>query len=82
MKRGKVTSTAWAILWRSRNALDGEGTHLIYGGGVPLLFSTRAEARGYIAIDDDYIRIRPDLKGEPHGWKMPKAVRVTVEVIP
>ena len=48
---------AWAVLWRSKNALDGETTRILgYAGtvakesaGFPfLLFDSRAAAQAYI----------------------------------
>lgn len=70
--------SAWACLWRSCNALDGERSHLLRENGVPVLYPTRQLARNYIAIKFGYIARRPDLKAEPHGWKMPVPVRVDV----
>ena len=85
---GKVTRTtrAWAVLCESDNRLDGKRAYL---DGVPdhpsrtKLFFTRQQARDYNNKHYGYIRDRPDLKKEPHGWKMPKVVQVliTVEVI-
>lgn len=68
---------AWAILWRSNNRLEGKNSHLIcrWDTGVPT-YSTRKEARSVIEQDWGYIRNRPDLRAEPHGWKMPIAVKV------
>lgn len=73
---------SWAILWRSENRLDGLSEHLVLDprGRLPLLFKTRAEARQHIAGHWGYIRHRPDLRAEPHGWRMPLAVRVTASV--
>jgi hypothetical protein len=45
---------------------------------LPVLFRTRAEARRWIEANHGYIRRRPDLQREPHGWRMPIAVRVEV----
>jgi hypothetical protein len=42
------------------------------------LFHTRREARLYIDEKFGYIRRRIDLRVEPHGWRMPRAVRVVV----
>jgi len=75
--------TAWAILWRSENRLDGKQEHLV---GTPyhpcrtVLFDTRQEARAFIAEQYGYIRNHPDLRAEPFGWKMPQAVRVKIVV--
>jgi hypothetical protein len=77
----KVDSKAWGVLWHAENRLDGiteylcrnEDTHL------PALFLTRAEAREYISQRYGYIKARPDLRAEPHGWSIPRAVRVEIK---
>ena len=45
---------------------------------LPALFRTRREAREYINEKYGYIRTRKDLRAEPHFWRMPRAVRVSV----
>jgi hypothetical protein len=45
------------------------------------LFSTRLEARYYINLKYGYLRDRPDLKQEPFGWMMPRAIKVRIEEI-
>lgn len=68
---------AWGVLWRSCNHLSGKTEHLMW---TPL-FRTRKECRAYIEAEFGYFRTRPDLKYEPHGWRMPEAVRVEVKEI-
>lgn len=68
----------WGILFQSDNRLEGRTRHLQWNGEAPFLFMTRREARAFIEKRWGYIRTRPDLKAEPHGWKMPKAVKVAV----
>lgn len=69
----------WAAEWYSRNRIDGETRHLLGGPrGIPALFRTRAECRAWIASRYGYIAHRPDLRAEPHGWRVPRAVRVKV----
>ena len=70
----------WGVLWRSRNKLDGAREHLVRRDCVPALFRTRREAREFIDREYGYIRKRQDLRAEPHGWKVPVAVKVTVTV--
>jgi hypothetical protein len=71
----------WGVLWRSDSRLDGKREVL---KGDPdaitrtLLFETRAGARAYVHQWYSYIANRPDLQAEPHGWKMPKVVRVAL----
>ncbi len=72
---------AWAIKWRSQSLRDGKQEHLMGTGRIPpLLFKTRADARAHIKRYYGYISTRPDLRCEPHGWKMPMAVKVTVKI--
>ena len=71
----------WGVLWRSKNKLDGEDKHLMFfGSRIPALFHSRQEARDWINDSFGYIRNRPDLKAEPHGWRLPIPIRVRIEV--
>lgn len=70
----------WAIEWHSHNRLDGEQRYFLGEGEGPLLFLTRAEARRYIRQRYGYISGRADLRAEPHGWRLPQAVRVQVVI--
>jgi hypothetical protein len=70
----------WAVLWRSENKLDGKREHLLHKDCMPLLFRTRNAAREHIKLYYGNIKNRPDLRAEPHGWKMPAAVKVKIEV--
>lgn len=92
-RRSTYTLESWAIEWRSDNRIDGATRHFIHdqtksvGTGSRfgvLLFSTRAAARSYRQEEFGYIRERPDLRAEPHGWKFPQIVRVrvTAEIVP
>ena len=82
---------AWAIKWKSKNKLDGVTERLLgtyYGSpsvefsGCPaLLFKTRQQARDFIKDRFGYIKSRPDLKSEPHGWTMPTPIKVEVQVL-
>lgn len=71
----------WAPKWSQANKLDGPREHLILftNGGKPLpLFKTRSACRDWINKHYGYIRDRKDLRQEPHGWRVPQAVRVEV----
>lgn len=68
--------TAWGILWRSRSQPE----HLVCRGSTPVLFPTRAQAGAWINRHYGYIRHRPDLRAAPHEWRMPRPVRVTIEI--
>lgn len=83
----------WAIKWRSESQLSGKVERFVGCRGavnppVPVhldgyttaLFRTREEARGHIRQHFGYIRRRPDLRAEPHGWKMPVPVKVRVSI--
>jgi hypothetical protein len=73
--------TYWGIVWRSENKLEGKKEFLVYDRERqrcgPALFETRREARRVCDEHYGYIRERRDLGREPHGWKMPRVVRVT-----
>lgn len=56
---------------------------MLWGGDIPgqmLMFSTRKACRKWIEDRYGYIRERDDLKKMPHGWRLPKAVKVFVQV--
>jgi hypothetical protein len=70
---------AWAIKFRSRNRIDGYHEHFMFKPHcTPIVFRTRDEARAYIRGNYGYIRNRPDLRAEPHGWLAPIPVKVRV----
>ena len=73
----------WAVQWRSENRLDGRREYVIWNWRTrqPLLFDTRSEARAFISKEYGYLVERSDLRAEPHGWKMPQAVRVEVRIV-
>ena len=71
--------TLWAAEWYSKNKLDGERRHIIYANGVPALFRSRRACRNFINDQYGEIRDRSDLREEPHGWGIPKAIKVIVE---
>jgi hypothetical protein len=72
----------WAAQWHSHNKLDGHFRHILYDENcLPALFRTRSKAREWINVNYGYIRIRPDLRQEPHGWRIPVAIRVKIEEI-
>ena len=68
----------WGILWHSENKLNGVTEHLIHKDCFPCLFHTRREARDSIQSNFGYIKNRPDLRLEPHGWRMPRPVKVKI----
>jgi len=68
----------WGILWRSDNKLDGRREYLYWIQGNPCPFATRRACRKYIKERFGYIKGSNYLKAEPHGWKMPIPVKVTI----
>ncbi len=66
----------WAVLFHSKNRLDGDRRDLLGAGDGIQMFHTRREARAWANEKFGYMRKRPDLKAEPHGWKSAKPVRV------
>lgn len=70
----------WAAQWRSRSNLSGAREYLLNENCLPVMFLSRDAARAWIKDKFGYIAMHPDLRVEPHGWKMPRAVRVRVIV--
>jgi hypothetical protein len=70
----------WSALWHSKNRLNGLREHLCFENGLPALFVTRKQCREWIAEKYGYIKTRRDLREEPHGWRIPRPVRVTITV--
>jgi hypothetical protein len=73
----------WAVRWTQTNKLDGHREYFIgdqfgFGAYKLALFETRSQARAYIKDRYSYIATRPDLRAEPHCWRVPKAVCVSV----
>jgi len=67
----------WGLKWRSKNKLSGLNEY------VTGVYPTRSIARREREMRFGYIRTRPDLQSEPHGWKVPAVVRlkITTEVV-
>lgn len=76
----KESVPRWGLLWHSRNRTDGVSEHLIYENRMPVMFLTRKAAREWANDHYGYIKARVDLWIEPHGWRMPRPVRVKVIV--
>lgn len=70
--------TLWAAQWHSRNKTEGDKKHICYENCMPVIFRTRAEARKWIELRYGFIKTRPDLKQEPHGWRLPRAIKVGI----
>lgn len=77
----------WAIQHRhTAQNLSGK-TMTWFEGGIRInqpyrVFTTKKEAELYIRNEHGYIAKRQDLRTFPHGWRMPKAVRVAVDLRP
>jgi hypothetical protein len=88
----KSVSDGWAVLWTSDNQLDGFRQYLEGGvrfdrlpqfaGYRTMVFPSRSAARDFIKREYGYIAERPDLRREPHCWRVPRPVRVRVTVTP
>ena len=66
-------------------APHGDGHPVVRPAGVAqaaLTFRTKRAAQAFIRDRYGYIAKRPDLRCEPHGWKMPVPVRVKICVEP
>jgi hypothetical protein len=77
----------WALEWHADSDLDGCEKWLMVmnrwkedGSRRITLFETRKEAREYRDAQYGYIKDRPDLKAQPHAWKLPSVVRVRMTV--
>jgi hypothetical protein len=70
----------WAAEWYSKNHIDGVSKHILFNPEtcLPALFRTRQQARDFITQNYGFIRDREDLRKEPHGWRVPSAVKVIV----
>lgn len=66
----------WGLLWHSKNRTDGLQEHLLWENGNVPMFQTRHEARQFSHKKYGYILTRPDLRQEPHGWRMPRPVKI------
>ena len=73
-------SVHWGVEWHEKNRVDGDQRAIMWADGKPLTFRTRQAARDYIAKTFGYIRWRDDLRREPHGWRVPQAVRIKIYV--
>lgn len=80
MSYTRTSVVRWGLLSDETNRLDGRKIHLIYDNCLPVLFRTRREARQYAERRFGYIKTRPDLRREPHCCRMPKPVRLKVEL--
>ena len=76
----EIGKPGWGLLWKSKNNLDGEQSALMWLNAMPLFFETRQAARDYRHTHYAYIRNRPDLLAEPHGWTVPAVVKVTLSL--
>jgi hypothetical protein len=75
-------SSLWAVLWRAENRLNGKTEHLVNDFAcLPVIFTTRQQARDYAKMRYGYIKDRKDLREEPHGWKRPIPVKVEVRIV-
>ena len=81
MKRKKESLVRWALKWRSKNKLDGITEHIIFDKCQLKFFSTRKDARDFANERYGYIKTRKDLREEPFGWRVPRAVKVRITLI-
>ena len=76
---------AWGVEWRSADHDGGQTRRLQWspeeGPGDYRLFRTKAACERYIRERYGYIANRHDLRGGVFNWRMPKAVRVIVEIL-
>lgn len=77
MKKRKYMER-WAVRWRSHNEFAGKTEFFTCDGLNYDLFRTKKDAAQHIKDEYGYIAKRRDLRAEPHGWKMPIAIKVRV----
>jgi hypothetical protein len=83
MNKRRRVLRRWAVEWYARNQRDGVTSYVLWKEPtVPALFLTRQAARAWIERQYGYIRHRRDLRTEPHGWRLPRAIRVDVDIKP
>lgn len=87
--RESLAPYRWAAKFDETNQRDGRRVQMtllwwkrpkVEHGEVFNLFNTRRQCRAWIEEAWGYLRTRPDLRAEPHGWRMPRPVRVSVTV--
>jgi hypothetical protein len=76
----QIRSYLWAALWWQRGGLSGDSEHLLNEGCLPKLFRTRRECRSWINRRYGYIKNSQHLRKYPHGWRLPKPVKVSITV--
>lgn len=67
----------WGLEWFSENEKDGVTRHLLFKSYFPVMFLTRKETREFANKEYGYIKTRKDLRQEPHGWRIPRPVKIT-----
>lgn len=84
MARIKVGATfsRWVPRWDQTNQLDGHTAYLeLWDCGQLAVFRTRKACLEHIREAWGYVAKRSDLRKEPHCWRVPQAVKVTVTVV-
>ena len=85
MDSGAEEFTCWAVVQIRDNKTDGYRENFARCRNAerqpgPKLFRTRAKARKWRDEIFGYIRNRPDLKAEPHGWRLPQVRKICVKL--
>src|SRR5579859_2723074 len=85
MRRLYFVRFLWVPLWTKCNMRDGLTEHFcIYDRQVrkdgPFFFDTKNACQAYITEKWGYIARRDDLRREPHCWRVPKPVKVIVQI--
>ena len=70
----------WGAQWNSKNLLDGERSYLLHENLLPVMFKTKYKCNEWIKNKYGYIAKRKDLRAEPHGWRMPKPVKLDIKI--
>lgn len=76
----KIYLKRWGVKFHSKNKLDGIRSFFVFENYFPVLFFTKREAMEYIKGRYGYLKDRKDLRQEPFGWRMPKPIKITIEI--
>jgi len=68
----------WGVLWIQKGSIDGDCESLVYKDCKPVMFSTKRECKKFIDETYKFITARKDLRRYPHGWRLPKPVKLRI----
>lgn len=71
----------WGIIRITKGGIDGDTERLMYSNYRDgwLIFRTKRECKEYIDEHWSYMKTRRDLRVYPHGWRLPKPVKIEIK---